>query len=428
MTRLLIAVALALSAAPRVFAQDAFPPVVFVHGNGDDASKWVPVIWLFESNGYPANRLFSIRFTDPTGRADDTKPEPFRSSTIDATSELSAFVTRVLLETNSAKVVLVGSSRGGMTIRNYIKNAGGAAVVSQAILAGAPNHGVVAMDGVPNMEFNGRGNYLKQLNSGPEVQPGVRFLTLRSDKFDKYAQPGGGGYEGPALKGAENVVIPGLDHRELAFQPKAFAEMYRFVTGHVPARLDVEAQAEPEVSGILTGFGGGAATNRPLAGVHFQVFALRPGSAERNGPAVLDIVTNETGAWGPLKLDPAVRYEFLLEKDGRSVAYFRAPIPRSTTLMNLRFEPARKGTGDGSLSVLAARPQGYFMQGRDPLMLDGAPVQGLDEKLPTRDSMVLKVGVEKKAGVKVELRGETVEARPAGDPATELSIAEFIWD
>jgi len=75
--RLFVAVALALSLAPRVVAQDAFPPVVFVHGNGDDASKWVPVIWLFESNGYPANRLFSIRFTDPAGRADDTKPEPF---------------------------------------------------------------------------------------------------------------------------------------------------------------------------------------------------------------------------------------------------------------------------------------------------------------------------------------------------------------
>jgi pimeloyl-ACP methyl ester carboxylesterase len=403
---------------------------VFVHGNGDDASKWVPIIWLFESNGYPADRLFPIRFTDPTGRADDTKPEPFRSSTVDQASELSGLVARVLLETRSAKVALVGSSRGGMTIRNYIKNAGGAAVVSHAILAGAPNHGVVAMDALPAMEFNGRGNYLKQLNAGAEVQEGVRFLTLRSDKLDKYAQPGGGGYEGPALQGAENVVIPGLDHRELAFQPKAFAEMYKFLTGRAPARLDVEPQTEPLVSGILTGFGGGAPTNRPLAGVHFRVFALRPDSAERMGPAALDIVTNETGAWGRLNIDPATRYEFLLEKDGRSVAYFRAPIPRSTTLMNLRFEPARRGAGaaDGSLTVLAARPQGYFMQGRDPLMLDGVAVQGLDEKVPTRDSMVLKLPAEKKAGVKVELRGETIEARPAGDPATELSIAEFVWE
>ena len=429
MTRFSTAVLLSftLFGAGLVSAQQ-YPPVVFVHGNGDDASKWVPIIWLFESNGYPADRLFAIRFADPTGRSDDSRPEPFRSSTIEEVSDLSAFVTRVLLQTKSAKVALVGSSRGGMTIRNYVKNAGGAAVVSHAILAGAPNHGVVMMDNLPNMEFNGKGDYLKQLNAGAEVVDGVRFLTLRSDHFDKYAQPGGGGLEGPALQGAENVVIPGLDHRELAFQPKAFAEMFKFLTGRAPARLEVEGQAEPLVSGIMTGFGGGAPTNRPLAGLHFRVFALRPDSAERAGPAILDIVTDETGAWGPLKINPATRYEFLLEKDGRSVAYFRAPIPRSTNLMNLRFEPARKGAGDGSLSVLASRPQGYLMQGRDPLMLDGVSVQGLDEKVPTRDSVMLKIPADKKTGVKVELRGERIEARPAADPATELSIAEFVWE
>ena len=47
-------------------------PIIFVHGNGDDATKWIPVIWLFESNGYPANRLFAIRFTDPVARRQDS--------------------------------------------------------------------------------------------------------------------------------------------------------------------------------------------------------------------------------------------------------------------------------------------------------------------------------------------------------------------
>ena len=408
-------------------ASDTYPPLIFVHGNGDDASRWVPTIWLFESNGYPANRLFAIRFIDPVGRADDSKPELFRSSTIDEASELSAMVTRVLLETKAPKVVLIGSSRGGMTIRNYLKNAGGAAVVSHAILAGAPNHGVIAMDTIPNMEFNGRGIYLKQLNAGGEVQAGVRFLTLRSDKLDKYAQPGGSGYEGPALEGAENVVIPNLDHRELAFQPKAFAEMYKFLMGQAPARLDVEPQVEPVISGLVTGYGAGAPTNRPLAGVHFRVFALRAGSAERAGSAALDVFTSENGVWGPLKISPALRYEFVMEKDGRTVTYFRAPIPRSTTFMNLRFVPGAKGPSD-QLSVQVSRPQGYLMQGRDPLLLDGDAVQGLDEKVPTRDSVVLKIPSAKRAGVKVELRGETIEARPAGDPAVELSIAELVWE
>lgn len=408
------------------FAQQV--PIVFVHGNGDDASKWVPTIWLFESNGYPASLLYSIRLLDPTGRADDTKPEPFRSSTTDQTAELSAMVTRVLLETKAPRVALIGSSRGGMTIRNYIKNAGGAAVVSHAILAGTPNHGVIAMDAMPGMEFNGRGNYLKQLNADAEVQAGVRFLTLRSDKLDKYAQPGGGGYEGPALKGAENIVIPGLDHRELAFHPKAFAEIFKFLTGKVPAREGVEVQPEPTVSGIVTSFGNGAPTNRPLAGVHVRVYALRPETADRVSTPSFDSITNETGAWGPVKISSTQRYEFSLEKDGRTVAYFRAPIPRSTTLMNLRFEPARKAAGGGALSLLASRPQGYLMQERDPLKLDGVSITGLDEKVPTRDSMMLGIPEAKRSGVKVELRGETIAARPSSDPEKELDIAEFVWE
>ncbi len=61
------------------------------------------------------------------------------------------------------------------------------------------------------------------------------MMTLRSDRLDKYAQPTGVAmgnpqmttgvtYEGPALRGAENVVLAGMDHRELAFTPRAFAE------------------------------------------------------------------------------------------------------------------------------------------------------------------------------------------------------------
>ena len=42
------------------------------------------------------------------------------------------------------------------------------------------------------------------------------------------------GFDGPALTGAENVVIPGIDHRETAYSAKAFEQMLRFVTGQPP--------------------------------------------------------------------------------------------------------------------------------------------------------------------------------------------------
>ena len=307
------------------------PPIVFVHGNGDDATKWLPVIWLFESNGYPADRLFSIRFTDPSARRENTKAEAFRSSTTDQASELGGFVARVLLETKASKVVLVGSSRGGMTIRNYLKNAGGAAVVSHAILCGAPNHGVIAMDSMLDGEFNGKGHFLRQLNDGSEVVEGVKFLTLRSDKLDKYAQPNVG-YDSPALKGAENVVLARLDHREVAFHPLAFAETYRFVSGQTPRTLTPVAQAAPVFSGLITGFAGIVPTNRPLAGVQLQVFALKPGAADRDGNAVLETTTGETGEWGPLSLRTDRNYEFVLEKDGRKVSYFKSGLDRKSVV------------------------------------------------------------------------------------------------
>jgi lipase (class 2) len=42
------------------FAADAPVPIVFVHGDSDQAAIWQTAIWRFESNGYPRDRLFAI--------------------------------------------------------------------------------------------------------------------------------------------------------------------------------------------------------------------------------------------------------------------------------------------------------------------------------------------------------------------------------
>src|SRR5204863_448860 len=79
--------------------------------------------------------------------------------------------------TGAARVALVGNSRGGYAIRNYLKN-GGAADVSHVVLLGVPNHGVWATDDLPGSEFNGNGKFLQALNAGEnEVVDGVQFLT-----------------------------------------------------------------------------------------------------------------------------------------------------------------------------------------------------------------------------------------------------------
>ncbi|SEB50458.1 alpha/beta fold hydrolase [Terriglobus roseus] len=409
-------------------------PIVFVHGNGDDAAKWIGITWLFESNGYAADRLFSVRFTNPSARTADTVSEPDRSSTVDAASELSAFVTRVLLKTHAHKVVLIGSSRGGLTIRNYLRNAGGSAVVSAAILCGTPNHGVMVTTTGLDGEFNGGGRFLTALNGGSEVVDGVRMLTLRSDTLDKYAQPDGRAsglaqqtgvtYEGPALKGATNIVVPNADHRELAFSPAAFAEMYRFLNGHPPATLKVTPQAKVTVSGLVTGFGAHAATNIGVADVRLTVYALAPGSANRAGTAY-ETTTGADGAWGPVTLDSNVEYEFALTSAGRTISYFKAPLLRSTNLLNLRLVPATEDAAKGTSHLTIARPDGYFSKERDPVLMNGKPVPEEPTGLPVRDNFVAHVSGSD--GVKVQLRTETIYARPSMDFQRNLSIVDLLW-
>src|SRR3984893_8065108 len=65
------------------------PPILFVHGNGDHAALWITTLWRMESNGIARDRMFAINFTDPLARADDTKPEPNKSSTEDQRRELA---------------------------------------------------------------------------------------------------------------------------------------------------------------------------------------------------------------------------------------------------------------------------------------------------------------------------------------------------
>ena len=120
-------------------------PILFVHGNGDQAALWMTTLWRMESNGVAPARMFAINFTDPLARSDDTVPQPNHSSTEDQRRELGDAIKALKSRTGASRIALVGNSRGGYPIRSYIKNGGGADV-SHAVLCGVPNHGVFAWD------------------------------------------------------------------------------------------------------------------------------------------------------------------------------------------------------------------------------------------------------------------------------------------
>jgi len=390
------------------------PPIVFVPGNGDTAAICMTTIWRFESNGWPRERLHAIDLPYPLARDDDTKEQGGRSSTSEHMAFLAAEVKRVLAATGASKVVLIGNSRGGYAIRNFIASSGGAALVSHVVLGGVPNHGV-AVD--PNArldnEFNGAGRFLARLNSsgtnGNEVAAGIAWLTIRSDRNDKYAQPDaailgrpgtptGVSYEGPALRGAENIVIAGVDHRETVYSPQSFDAMFRFITGRAPTTLAIVPEGRVVLDGTLSGLGpddrtGKDPTNLPLVGATLEVYATDAATGARLGPALHRKTIGADGRWGPFVADGTARYEFVIAAAGYATTHiYRSPFPRSSRFVSLH--PERLADADRAARSLVTmnRSRGYFGIGRDRISLDSAsPPAGVAAGVPSVSTAVARV-------------------------------------
>ncbi len=365
----------------------AVPPVLFLHGNGDHAALWLTTLWRFEGNGWPRELLEAVNFPDPLARADDAVPQPGRSSSTEQTAFLAERVRAVRARTGAARVALVGNSRGGYPIRDFVVHAGGAGQVSHAVLCGTPNRGVYDWPENRNSEFNANSDFLRRLNGGEtDVVPDTAFLALRSDNNDLYAQPRavwspaapdrptGTDAAGPELRGALNLALPGLDHREVAFHPRAFAEIFAFVAGRAPDRLAVVPEARPVLDGLVTGTPGGAQNNRPVEGAAVEVFRTDPETGARLGEALHRRVTGADGRWGPVAVAPDWALEFVLAQPGGAPTthVYRSPFPRSSAVVHLRAaRPLADADRAAGGVVLMTRPRGYFGVPRDAVFLDG---------------------------------------------------------
>lgn len=376
------------------------PPIVFVHGNGDTAALWQTTLWRFESNGWPRERLHAIEVPYPLARDDDSKAQPGRTSTAEQMAYLKAEVDKVLKATGAKQVVLFGNSRGGYAIRNYVQNGGGAVTVSHAILGGTPNHGVWAIKGFREAsEFAGTGPFLTALNApknanGDEVVGPVRWLTIRSDNNDKFAQPDGVwigakgtptnvSFEGPELKGAINTVIPHIDHRETSFSPAAFYAAYSFITGKAPQTISIELDSNIVLNGKITGQGvasgdattGGFVNNLPVPQATLQIFAVDRDTGARKGGPVHQKSVGADGQWGPFTAQAAENYEFVVSAPAYSTTHiYRSPFARSSNIVHLRAErmaEADKANTVAQSVVTLTRPRGYFDAQRDQINFDG---------------------------------------------------------
>jgi pimeloyl-ACP methyl ester carboxylesterase len=425
--------------APTAPNATEIPPILFAHGNGDHAALWITTLWRMESNGVPRNRMLAINFTDPLARSDDSKPEPNKSSTADQRRELDEAIQELKRRTGAARVALVGNSRGGYAIRSYIRNGGGGDV-SHAVLCGVPNHGVFAWEDGLGSEFNGRGPFLRGLNEGEsEITPGTAFLTLRSDNFDKYAQedgrilgkpgtPTGVTAEGPALKGATNLALGAVDHRETAFHPRAFREIYKFIAGREPDRVAIMPEAAVKLSGLVTGTPGGVQTNRPVAGASVEMYRVSPDTGERAGGPIHSSQTAADGRWGPAQVDPSWYLEIVLTSAGSPTTHFyRSPFPRSSDIVHLRAaRPLGAADAGAGAVILMSRPRGYFGLPRDVVLFDGKEPADVKPGVPTDSNSTLRLpAAEVGRPVTVLFNEERIVARAWPASENRIAVAEL---
>src|ERR1700730_2706470 len=427
--------------APAAPAAAEVPPVLFVHGNGDHAALWITTLWRMESNGVPRDRMLAINFTDPLARTDDAVAQPNRSSTEDQRRELGEAIKELKRRTGAARVALVGNSRGGNPIRSYIKNGGGADA-SHVVLCGVPNHGIYLWDENLGNEFNGSGPFLRGLNEGEsEVTAGTSFLTLRSDTMDKYAQPDGRilgkpgtptgvGFDGPALKGATNLVIGAVDHRETAYHPRAFREIFKFIAGREPDRIEITPEAEVKLSGLVTATPGGVQTTRPLAGASVEIYRVSPETGERLGGAIHVSQSAEDGRWGPAQVDPTWHLEMVLTSAGSVTTHtYRSPFARSSDIVHLRaarpLTPADAGAG---AIVLMSRPRGYFGLPRDVVLFDGKDPVDVKPGVPTDSLSTLRLSAaEAGRPVTALFNQERIVARAWPASENRIAVAELTY-
>jgi triacylglycerol lipase len=421
-------------------------PILFVHGNGDTSALWHTTIWRFESNGWPADRLFAIDFAYPQARSNDDVPQEGRSSSADQLAELSAQIQQILKITGSPKLILIGNSRGGYAIRNYLKNANGQSTVAAAVLCGTPNHGVWRSTTFnPQSEFNGSGRFLTALNApqgkdGTETTPGVPTLTIRSDRNDKFAQPDGAAigqpntptgvtFDGPALRGATNVVLAGRDHRETAYHPDAFAAMYSFLTGKVPLKTTIEPQGNIILNGRvvrLSNRNSGELTNLPLPGAKVSVYEVQAGTGERIGPALHKKTVAADGFWGPFNGRSNAYYEFVIEAPGFSITHiYRSPFARSSNWIQLRPVRISDSDRDAQSIIIMTRPRGYFGVGRDRMSQNGKALTDLAAGVATISSTKLKMIPRSAKPVVNEFNSEKIAVQQWPANENRIVFAEF---
>lgn len=250
-------------------------PVIFVHGQSGSAQQWETNALRMASNGFPANRIFSVEY------------DTLDTSTNDhAIAALEAKVARVKQKFGVAKVNLLGHSRGTLVSQSFLAKPENAANINKYV------------------NYDGR--------TADALPGGVPTLAVWAENLSDPVDE-------RVIVGAENVRFPAYSHTEVVNSPESFKATYKFLLGKNPKTLKVvpEAPNKVTVAGRALNF----PTNTGIDGGTLKVFRINPKSGQRISRVIYTKALDEFGNFGPFKVNGKARYEFAVQRPGTTTLH-----------------------------------------------------------------------------------------------------------
>ncbi|MFN0015111.1 MAG: alpha/beta fold hydrolase [Saprospiraceae bacterium] len=315
----------------------AHRPIVFVHGFLASGDTWSNFVQQFREAGYCPERLFVFDWNTLDG-------------TIDHKTNLDVAIDSLLARTGADRVDLVGHSAGGGMSYLYLIDSAHAAKVARFVQIGSLNQNQPAgpTGGIPTMN-----------------------LWAENDKIMR----------GKDMPGTTNILLPGLDHYQVATCRASFEAVYRFLNDTPPPAEQPKSTVPVRVGGRAVFFG----ENKAASGSAVEMYYLNPQNGARVGAAIL-AKADKQGFWAIPGVRPGVPVELVVQPadSARPVHYFREGFTRSNDLVYLRAMPSRISTLGMILAALPNSPKQSVVNifaasqavifGRDTLSVDGIPL------------------------------------------------------
>jgi pimeloyl-ACP methyl ester carboxylesterase len=278
---------------PNALGCDVYRPIVMVHGFLASGDTWAKFAQYFTSNGYCNRQMYAFDWNSLGAGGGNTS------------ALLNAFIDTVRARTGSAQVDLIGHSAGGGTCYAYLNNLNNAAKVAHYVhVASGTQSGAAG--------------------------PGGSVPTLNLWSMDDLVAMGGN------INGATNVMLPGLDHYQVATSAMSFYQVFQFFNGAPPPTTEIAPESIVCLGGRAVTFG----ENAPAANATIELYYSNPITGEREGNAITTLNADAQGRWAVQNLEGNRPMEIVVKPvTGRTIHYFREKFIRTNNFVYLRTLP-----------------------------------------------------------------------------------------